>query len=121
MQAVILAAGRGTRMNHLTENTPKPMLNVGKMNLIEWKIDALPNEVDEVIVIVGYLGDQIKAHFGENFGDKKMIYTEQKELNGTGGALFLAKDFIKGKFLVMMGDDLYSKEYIEGMIKNGWP
>lgn len=120
MQAVILAAGRGTRMNHLTENTPKPMINIGKMNLIEWKIEALPEEVDEVILIVGYLGEQIKKHFGENFSGKKMTYIEQKELNGTGGALFLAKDFIKDKFLVMMGDDIYSKEDIVEMIENGW-
>lgn len=120
MQAVILAAGRGTRMNHLTKDTPKPMINVGKMNLIEWKIEALPKEIDEVILIIGYLGEQIRKHFDEKFGGKKITYVEQKELNGTGGALFLAKDILKGKFLVMMGDDIYSKEDIVSMIENGW-
>ena len=120
MQAVILAAGRGTRMNHLTENTPKPMLNVGKMNLIEWKIEMLPEEISEVIIIIGYLGEQIREHFGDTFKGRKVIYIEQKELNGTGGAIFLAKPFLKGKFLVMMGDDIYSKEETEEMIKNGW-
>ena len=120
MQAVILAAGRGTRMNHLTLNAPKPMLSIGKMNLLEWKIKALPKAVSEVILIIGYLGDHIKAYFGDNFEGRKIIYIEQKELNGTGGALFLAKDLIKGKFLVMMGDDIYSKEDIAEMTKNGW-
>ncbi len=120
IQAVILAAGRGVRMNHLTKNTPKPMISVGKMNLIEWKIEALPDEVSEVIIIVGYLGEQIKNHFGNKFSGKKITYIEQKELNGTGGAIFLAKDFLKDKFLVMMGDDIYSKEDISQMIKNGW-
>lgn len=120
MQAVILAAGRGTRMNHLTQNTPKPMINVGKMNLIEWKIEALPEDIEEVIIIIGYLGEQIKKHFGDNFAGKKIVYIEQKELNGTGGAVFLAKDILKDKFLVMMGDDIYSREDIENMIKNGW-
>lgn len=120
MKAVILAAGRGMRMNHLTEKTPKPMINIGKMNLIEWKIDALPPQIDEVILIIGYLGEQIKKHFGNVFDGKKITYIEQKDLNGTGGAVFLAKDTLKGKFLVMMGDDIYSKEDMEEMIKNGW-
>lgn len=120
MQVVILAAGRGIRMNHFTKDTPKPMINIGRMNLIEWKIEALPKEIDEVILVVGYLGEQIKKYFGKNFGGKKISYVEQKDLNGTGGALFLAKDILKGKFLVMMGDDIYSKEDIIFMIKNGW-
>lgn len=120
MQAVILAAGRGVRMNHLTKDTPKSMINIGKMNLIEWKIEALPKEIDEVILVVGYLGEQIKKYFGKKFGGKKISYVEQKELNGTGGALFLAKNILKSKFLVMMGDDVYSKEDIVLMIKNGW-
>ena len=120
MQAVILAAGRGTRMNHLTSNTPKPMINIGKMNLIEWKIESMPPLISEVVIIVGYLGEQIKKHFGENFAGKKITYIEQKELNGTGGALFLAKNSLKGNFLVMMGDDIYSKEDIVEMIENGW-
>jgi NDP-sugar pyrophosphorylase family protein len=120
IQAIILAAGRGTRMKNLTEKMPKPMINIGKMNLIEWKIEALPKEVNEVILVIGYLGEQIKNHFGEKFAGKKIIYIEQTELNGTGGALFLAKDLLKGKFLVMMGDDIYNKEDITEMIKNGW-
>ncbi|MBU6390492.1 NTP transferase domain-containing protein, partial [Patescibacteria group bacterium] len=88
MQAVILAAGRGVRMNHLTANTPKPLLSVGKANLIEWKLSALPTEFDEIIIIVGYLGEQIRKHFGDQFGGKRVRYAEQKDLNGTGGALF---------------------------------
>lgn len=107
-------------MNRLTDNTPKPLLSVGKMNLIEWKIEALPKEVNAVIIIIGYLGDKIKAYFGDSFAGKKISYIEQKELNGTGGALFLVKDLIKGNFLVMMGDDIYSKEDIVEMIEGGW-
>ena len=120
MQAVILAAGRGVRMNHLTANTPKPLLSVGKANLIEWKLSALPTGFDEIIIIVGYLGEQIRKHFGDQFGGKRVRYAEQKDLNGTGGALFLAKNMLKDKFLVMMGDDIYSREDIDEMIKNGW-
>ncbi len=116
MQAVILAAGRGTRMDELTEAVPKPMLPVAGRPLLEYKIDALPDEFEEVIIIVGYLKDVIKRHFGSVYGGKKIRYFEQGELNGTGGALWAAKEALSGRFLVMMGDDIYMKEDIETCI-----
>ena len=120
MQAVILCAGRGTRMNHLTNGTPKPLLSVAGKNLIERKLDALPKEIDEVIIVIGYLGDQIRKYFGDSYVGRKITYIEQKELNGTAGALFLAKDLIKGKFIVMMGDDLYGVDDIKNCLANDW-
>lgn len=120
MKAVILAGGLGTRMKDLTKDTPKPMLTVAGKNLIEHKIDCLNDSFDEVIIVVGYLKDQIISYFGDNFKGKKITYVEQENLNGTGSALWLCKDILNTKFLVMMGDDLYSKECIEEAIKFDW-
>lgn len=117
MQAVILAAGRGTRMDELTMATPKPMLPVAGRPLLEYKINALPEEVGEVVLIVGYLKDVIKRHFGEVYGGKKIRYVEQGELNGTAGALWAAKEMLSDRFLVMMGDDIYTKKDIEACIE----
>ena len=117
MQAVIMAAGEGTRMRPLTYKTPKPMLLVKGKPLLEWTIGFLPDKVDEVIIIVNYLADQIKNYFGGEWKGKKIKYITQKELNGTGGALHTCKDLVKGKFLVVMGDDLYYKKDLEDMIK----
>ncbi len=116
MQAIILAAGKGVRMGKLCENTPKPMLTVAGKNLIQHKIDILPSEVNEIILVVGYLGDQIKKFFGEQYNGRKIKYVEMQldQLNGTAAALFMAKDLLNGKFISMMGDDLYD----EGDIKN---
>ena len=50
MIAIILAAGRGTRMAPLTDDLPKPMLIVLGKNIIEWKLEALPKEVNEIIL-----------------------------------------------------------------------
>lgn len=112
MQAVILAAGRGTRMGALTSQTPKPMLLIRNRPVLEYILDALPNDVEEVIMVVGYLGAVIQKHFGGDYRGKRILYVEQDELNGTAGALWEAQEFLKGRFLVMNGDDIVRSEDI---------
>jgi len=119
MQAVILAAGRGTRMVELTESVPKPMLEVNGKPLLEYKFEALPDEIDEVILIVGYLGSVIQKHFGGSYAGKRIYYVEQEELNGTAGALWDAQEILKDRFLVMMGDDIYARADIDAVIAPG--
>ena len=116
MQAVILAAGKGTRMKELTQSVPKPMLLVNGKTLIEHKLDALPDEVDEVILIVGYQADSIREHFKDAFGGRRIRYVVQEELNGTAGALWLAKPYLSERFVVMMGDDIYAREDVEACL-----
>ncbi len=120
MQAVILAAGKGVRMQPLTYDVPKPMIKVAGKNLIEHKLEQLPQGIEEVIIIVGYLGGQIMGYFGDNFKGIKISYVRQNELLGTGKALWLVKDKIKGKFISMMGDDIYHQEDLEECFKHDW-
>lgn len=103
-------------MDELTLAMPKPMLPVAGKPLLEYKIEALPDQFDEVILIVRYLKDVIKHHFGESYGGKSIRYVEQHELNGTAGALWSAKEMLHDRFLVMMGDDIYIREDIEQCI-----
>jgi len=119
MQAVILAAGRGTRMKELTETIPKPLLLVLGKSLLEHKLAALPDEVDEVIIVVGYQGDQIKERLGDSAHGKKIRYVVQEKLDGTAGALWKAQPLLQGQFLVLMADDIYSREDIEKCMRNG--
>lgn len=119
MQAIILAAGHGTRMEELTHAVPKSMLEVAGKPLLEYKFEALPEEVDEVLIIVGYLGGIIQEHFSGRYNGKRIVYVEQKELNGTAGALWCAKNILKDRFLVMMGDDIYAREDTEACIVPG--
>jgi bifunctional UDP-N-acetylglucosamine pyrophosphorylase/glucosamine-1-phosphate N-acetyltransferase len=107
MQAVILAAGEGTRMRPLTYEVPKPMLQVQGKPLLAYTIELLPLEITEVIMVVGYLGDQIKSYFKDNYLGKKITYVEQRELLGTGHALGLCKDILEDRFLVLAGDDMF--------------
>jgi len=116
MQALILAAGRGTRMRDLTSETPKPMLQVSGRTLIEHKLEALPVEVDEVILVIGYQGDAIRDYFGNESHGRRMAYVVQEEMNGTAGAVWAARNLLHGRFLVLMGDDLYAREDMEQCI-----
>ena len=118
MQAVILAAGMGTRMGELTRNTPKPLLKIQDRTLLEHNLTAMPDEIDEVILVVGYLADQIKSAIGENFLGKKITYVSQTELKGTGHALSLCKGMLKNHFLVIMGDDLYYEKDLKALTKH---
>jgi len=100
-------------MEELTGEIPKPMLTVNGKTLLEHKFDALPDDVTEVILVVGYLGDKIKERFGGEYNGKRLTYVVQERLDGTGGALWAAKEILKDTFLVMNGDDIYAKEDIE--------
>jgi bifunctional UDP-N-acetylglucosamine pyrophosphorylase/glucosamine-1-phosphate N-acetyltransferase len=110
MQCVILAAGKGTRLRPLTENCPKPLVEVGGKTLLDHIVGALPSSVDELIIVTGYLGEMIEAYCGPEFHGRKVTYVTQKEQNGTATALWLCKDLIKGRFLFLFADDIHGKD-----------
>ena len=109
MQCIILAAGKGTRLRPLTENTPKPLVEVNNKALLDHIVEALPSAIDELIIVTGYLGEQIREHCGDEFHGRKVTYLHQEEQNGTAKALWLCKDLIKGRFLFMFADDIHGK------------
>jgi NDP-sugar pyrophosphorylase family protein len=108
MDAVILAAGLGTRLRPHTLQTPKPLLPVQGRPILDWALSALPREVDRVLVVVHYLADQIEQYLlGQTHFDRWHI-VPQGEARGTGDALRKCKDHIRSeRFLVVNGDDLY--------------
>lgn len=116
MQAVIMAAGLGTRLRPHTLTTPKPMLEVAGKPILEWSLASLPKGIDEVVLVVGYLKEKIIGHFGDSWHGRRVRYVEQAELKGTGDALARCRPLLSekgGRFLVMNGDDLYGARDIE--------
>ena len=113
MQAVILAAGKSTRTYPLTLTKPKPLLKVANKTILEYNLECIQDLVSEIIIVVGYKKDMIMNFIGGKFRGVKVIYVEQKEQLGTGHALSICSEYINEKFVLMMGDDIYSKEDIK--------
>lgn len=108
MQAVILAAGRGTRMEPLSTVTPKPMLPVGDRPLIAHVADAaIEAGSDELIIVVGYKADHIRSYFGDHYGGVPVRYAEQPTAAGTADAVKRASPMLDGRFAVLNGDSLF--------------
>ena len=107
MLAVILAAGRGTRMGALTEHTPKPLLCVKGRPIIEHILAGLRGAgVGEAVIITGYRGEQIEAHLGDGsrFG-LRLTYRRQERPEGTAKALLLAAEAAAhAPFVLSWGD-----------------
>ena len=108
-------------MGSLTDATPKCLLQVAGKTLLEHKLDALPDEIDEVIIVVGYLGSKIHDFIGGIYNDKRVLYEEEENpTSGSAAALWRAKDILKGKFLVMNGDNLYARDDMEKCLTHDW-
>ena len=108
MDAVLLAAGLGTRLRPHTLTTPKPLLPVQDRAILDWSLGALPNAVDRVIVVVHYLAEQIEAYLHTQTHFAEFAVVPQGEPRGTGDALRKCRDQIRSdRFLVVNGDDLY--------------
>ncbi|MDQ5911898.1 MAG: UDP-N-acetylglucosamine diphosphorylase / glucose-phosphate thymidylyltransferase [Patescibacteria group bacterium] len=124
MKLVILAAGKGKRMGESSNHTPKPILKYKGKTLIHHKLEQLPADIDEIIIVIGHLGEKIVEAIGHSYDNSQnggsiipITYIEQKEQLGSAHSLWQAKDIIgNNPFLVIMGDDLYSKEDLEEMV-----
>jgi len=104
MDAVILCAGKGTRLLPLTENRPKPMLPVGGKPILEYIIEKVENLVDNIYLVVKYRKDVIIDYFRDH---PKVKFVEQGDIDGTGYALLSARNFLGDEFLVINGDIVF--------------
>jgi len=120
MQAVILAAGEGTRMRPLTEATPKPMLPVADRPLMAHTADAaVAAGVDELVIVVGYEADTVREYFGDSYRGVPVAYATQEEQLGTAHAVRAAREHLDGAFAVLNGDDLYDPAGLADLFAGG--
>lgn len=108
MQAVIPAAGKGTRLRPLTETQPKALVDVAGKPLLSHVFDRLTEAaITEAIIIVGYRGEQIVDYYGDQYGDLSLRYVEQERQRGLAHAIFQTAPLVLGDFIVVNGDNVF--------------
>lgn len=107
MQAVVPAAGDGTRLRPLTDDKPKGLVEVADKPLLAHGFDRLVElDVDRIVVVIGYRGEQIRDHFGTSYRDTPLRYVTQEIRLGLGHAVSQAEPEIDDDFLVYNGDNV---------------
>lgn len=120
MKAVILAAGKGTRLLPLTEYKPKPLLLVGGRPLLEWMLMRIKEVgVREILIVTNYLENQIIDKFGNGRAyDLNISYVRQKKMQGTADAFNKARDWIgNDEFMGLYGDHYIAEGTLKRLLK----
>jgi dTDP-glucose pyrophosphorylase len=118
-KAVLLAAGRGTRMRELTADLPKPMIKVGNKPILLHILEGLQAaRIKNFLIIVGYHSDAVRNYFGDGtcFG-LRINYATQVVQDGTGRVVNLARDFADNSaFVLGYGDILVDRQNYKRII-----
>jgi len=119
MDAVILAAGLGTRLRPHTETTPKPLLLVQGRPILDWILAALPPQIDRLVVVVNYLPDQIEDYLRTQKHLRRWNTVRQESPQGTGDALRSCQHHLRSdRYLVLNGDDLFGADDLKDLVRH---
>jgi glucose-1-phosphate thymidylyltransferase len=108
MNVLLPMAGFGTRLRPLTWSKPKPLVPVAGQPVLGHVLDMFEGvpDVEEVVFIVGYLGDQVQAYVQRAYPRLRARYVEQREMLGQSHALWLAREYLCGPVMVLFVDTL---------------
>ena len=113
MKAIILAAGRGTRLEGMTEDQPKCFVTLGEMSLIERQIATLTAaKINEIIIVTGYRADMLA------FPGTKQVHNAKWAATNMVESLFCAQSEFNDDFIVTYSDIVYEPRLIEALIKS---
>ena len=124
MKAIILSAGQGSRLGHLTHEQPKCLIEFAGRSLLDRQLDTLAaNGVDEVVVVTGFRDDQIEASLARRSGGPRVrtIFNPFYKVADNLGSLFVARHELAGDVLVWNGDTLVSEELMRRVLANRQP
>ena len=117
MKAIIPLAGMGTRLRPLTHHTPKPLVRVAGRPVMSYILDDLLDlGVEEMVFVVGYLGDHVRAYVREEYPEIKAHFVVQEVQNGTAGAVQLGAPYIDEEVLILFVDTLFEADL--GLIRS---
>ena len=110
MKAMILAAGFGKRLGHLTQSTPKPLIKVKGQPLIKYHLSKLlAADYSQIVINTHYLSDEIINYVKNEFNnDPRIIFSIEKEILGTGGGIKKALHHLGNDDFLVLNSDIYS-------------
>jgi glucose-1-phosphate thymidylyltransferase len=111
MKVIMPMAGKGTRLLPLTKRVPKPLVNVAGRPVMDYVMDALERagQLEELIIITGHLKEKVEAYVRKNYKTPAR-FIEQKVLDGTAGAVNLARPYVDGPVIVIFVDTLFDAD-----------
>jgi len=108
MDVIVLAAGEGTRLRPLTEDKPKGMVEVAGEPILTHCFEQLVElGADQLVVVVGYMKEEIIQHYGDEYEGVPITYTHQREQKGLAHALLTTEEHIDDDFMLMLGDNIF--------------
>jgi len=108
MQAVVLAAGEGTRLRPLTEDKPKALVEVDGRPILSHCFDRVVElGADELLVVVGYKKEKIIDFYGDEYDGVPITYTHQREPKGLAHAVLTVEDHVDDDFMLILGDNVF--------------
>ncbi|MFC6837744.1 UTP--glucose-1-phosphate uridylyltransferase AglF [Halomarina ordinaria] len=108
MQAVVLAAGKGTRLRPLTDDKPKAMVEIDGRPILTHCLDRLIElGADDLFIVVGYLKEEIIKYYGDSYEGVPITYCHQREANGLAHALLTVEEHIDDDFMLILGDNVF--------------
>ncbi|MDJ0919934.1 MAG: phosphocholine cytidylyltransferase family protein [Henriciella sp.] len=121
MRAIILAAGRGSRLLPLTENLPKCLLPVGASTVLSHQLDTLERAgVEEAIVITGFMAGSVEAEVADRTGPMRVqtLFNPFFQVADNLASCWMARDFMDDDFLLINGDTLIEQSLAERVVQS---
>lgn len=122
MRAIIIAAGKGTRLYPLTKNTPKSLLEVGEgLTLLETQLHSLhENGIRDISIIVGYKAEQIEAKIQKYRDDFNIttVFNPFYDCSNNLLSVWMARHLMDEPFFTINGDDLFTPVVVESLLKS---
>jgi glucose-1-phosphate thymidylyltransferase len=111
MKAIIPMAGKGRRLRPHTHITPKPLIHVGGRAVMSYVLDdLLAVGVTEMVFVVGYLQDEVRAYMADHYPDIEAHYVVQEVQDGTAGAVKLAEPYVDDEVIILFVDTLFEAD-----------
>ena len=118
-EAIVLAGGKGTRLQSVVSNVPKPMAPIGEKPFLALLLQYLQSQgIEKVVLSVGYMYEIIQETFGNTFNGLAISYSIENEPLGTGGAIAKAMTMIEGENALVLNGDSFIKVELEEIEKH---